>query len=163
MPDLVTVGKPMGAGYPMGAVITRREIVDRFAERYEYFSTFAATPAAAAAGNAVLDVLEDRRLPERAVVTGDHLRSRLRDLAAGSDVLGDVRGMGLVVGVDVLGGRPTAHRLLEALVDRGALAGLTGPSGDVLKVRPPLVWDHSHVDHFIDCLGGAVADIEGRS
>ena len=73
VPDLVTLGKPMGAGYPVGAVVTRRELVDRFAERYEYFSTFAATPAAAAAGNAVLDVLEDRRLPERALVTGAHL------------------------------------------------------------------------------------------
>ena len=115
VPDLVTLGKPMGAGYPIGAVVTRREIVDRFAERWEYFSTFAATPAAAAAGNAVLDVLEDRRLPERALVTGAHLGDRLRDLAGTADVLGDVRGTGLVAGIDVVD-RPTARRLLEALV-----------------------------------------------
>jgi 4-aminobutyrate aminotransferase-like enzyme len=145
----------MGAGYPIGAVVTRREIVDRFAERWEYFSTFAATPAAAAAGNAVLDVLEDRRLPERALVTGAYLAERLRDLAAATDVLGDVRAMGLVAGVDVVD-RPTAHRLLQALVAHGALAGLTGPRGDVLKVRPPLVWDETHVDHFVDSLARAI-------
>ncbi|GAA1941901.1 aminotransferase class III-fold pyridoxal phosphate-dependent enzyme [Nocardioides hwasunensis] len=151
VPDLVTLGKPMGAGYPMGAVVTRRELVDHFAGRYEYFSTFAATPAAAAAGNAVLDVLEDRGLPERAVITGGHLVERLRALAADSDLLGEVRGTGLVVGVDVVD-RPTARRLLQALVLRGVLAGLTGRDGAVLKVRPPLVWDETHVDVFVDCL-----------
>ncbi|MDR7254781.1 4-aminobutyrate aminotransferase-like enzyme/Ser/Thr protein kinase RdoA (MazF antagonist) [Nocardioides sp. BE266] len=156
VPDLVTVGKPMGAGYPMGAVVARREVVDRFAERYEYFSTFAATPAAAAAGNAVLDVLADRRLPERALVTGAYLQERLRGLASSYDLLGEVRGTGLVVGVDVLGGRDTAKALLEALVREGALAGLTGRRGDVLKVRPPLVWDETHVDHFVGCLTRAL-------
>ena len=158
VPDLVTLGKPMGAGYPIGAVVTRREVVDRFAERWEYFSTFAATPVAAAAGNAVLDVLEDRRLPEKALVTGAHLASRLRDLAGGTDLLGDVRAMGLVAGIDVVD-RTTAQRLLQALVARGALAGLTGPGGNVLKVRPPLVWDETHVDHFVDALAGALEDV----
>ena len=158
VPDLVTLGKPMGAGYPIGAVVTRREVVDRFARRWEYFSTFAATPAAAAAGNAVLDVLEDRQLPERAVVTGAHLAARLRDLARTTDVLGEVRAIGLVAGIDVVD-RPTARRLLQALVARGALAGLTGPGGDVLKVRPPLVWDETHVDVFVDALAGALEDV----
>lgn len=162
VPDLVTVGKPMGAGYPMGAVVARREVVDRLAERYEYFSTFAATPAAAAAGNAVLDVLRDRRLPERATVTGAYLQERLRGLAATYDLLGEVRGTGLVVGVDVAGSRATAKALLEALVREGALAGLTGPRGDVLKVRPPLVWDETHVDHFVGCLTRAIGDV-GRA
>ncbi|RYB93730.1 aminotransferase class III-fold pyridoxal phosphate-dependent enzyme [Nocardioides oleivorans] len=158
VPDLVTIGKPMGAGYPMGAVITRREHVDHFAQHYEYFSTFAATPAAAAAGNAVLDVLEDRGLPARALVTGDHLVARLRCLAATTEVLGEVRGTGLVVGVDVAS-RPVARALLQALVREGALAGLTGAGGDVLKVRPPLVWDESHVDHFIACLTRALGQV----
>ncbi|SEC22555.1 4-aminobutyrate aminotransferase [Nocardioides exalbidus] len=158
VPDLVTIGKPMGAGYPMGAVITRREHVDRFATHYEYFSTFAATPAAAAAGNAVLDVLSDRALPARALVTGEHLVSRLRTLAASTDVLGEVRGTGLVVGVDVVS-RPVARQLLQALVRAGALAGLTGPGGTVLKVRPPLVWDENHVDHFVACLTRALDQV----
>nr|WP_284304173.1 aminotransferase class III-fold pyridoxal phosphate-dependent enzyme [Mobilicoccus caccae] len=80
-PDFVTLGKPMGAGYPIGAMITRRELVDRFAEKYEYFSTFAATPAAAAAGLAVLDVLAERELPQQAVEVGAHLVDRLAALA----------------------------------------------------------------------------------
>jgi 4-aminobutyrate aminotransferase-like enzyme/Ser/Thr protein kinase RdoA (MazF antagonist) len=161
VPDLVTLGKPMGAGYPIGAVVTRREVVDRFAERWEYFSTFAATPVAAAAGNAVLDVLEDRRLPEKALVTGAYLAARLRELAGATDLLGDVRAMGLVAGIDVVD-RPTARKLLQALVARGALAGLTGPGGNVLKVRPPLVWDETHVDHFVDRLEQAVEDVRSR-
>ncbi len=161
VPDLVTLGKPMGAGYPIGAVVTRREVVDRFAERWDYFSTFAATPAAAAAGNAVLDVLEDRRLPERALVTGAHLATRLRDLSGGTDLLGDVRAMGLVAGIDVVD-RTTAQRLLQALVARGALAGLTGPGGNVLKVRPPLVWDETHVDHFVDAAGAGARGRQAR-
>jgi 4-aminobutyrate aminotransferase-like enzyme/Ser/Thr protein kinase RdoA (MazF antagonist) len=160
VPDLVTLGKPMGAGYPIGAVVTRRELVDEFARTYEYFSTFAATPAAAAAGNAVLDILADRSLPSRAVATGGYLVSRLRAVAETSDLLGDVRGTGLVVGVDVAS-RPVARQLLEALVREGVLAGLTGSGGNVLKVRPPLVWDETHVDHFMACLDRAVTTIGG--
>jgi len=158
-PDLVTLGKPMGAGYPIGAVVTRREIADVLAGRYEYFSTFAATPAAAAAGHAVLDVLELTELPARAVEVGDHLRRGLRELH--SPLLGEVRGTGLLAGVDVLpagdvSSREVARSLLEALVDRGVLAGLTGPGGDVLKVRPPLVWETGHADEFVERLGDVV-------
>lgn len=152
MPDLVTLGKPMGAGYPIGAVVTRREIAGALASRYEYFSTFAATPAAAAAGHAVLDVLELTELPARAVETGDYLRQRLRELAAGTPLLGEVRGAGLLAGIDIRPGRDAARQLLERLVSLGVLAGLTGPRGDVLKVRPPLVWETRHVDEFVDAL-----------
>ncbi|MEA5366716.1 aminotransferase class III-fold pyridoxal phosphate-dependent enzyme [Amycolatopsis sp., V23-08] len=158
-PDLVTLGKPMGAGYPIGAVVTRREIADVLAGRYEYFSTFAATPAAAAAGHAVLDVLELTGLPTRAVEVGAHLRRGLR--ALDSPVLGEVRGTGLLAGIDVLPAgdvpsREVARSLLEALVERGVLAGLTGPGGDVLKVRPPLVWETGHADEFVARLGEVV-------
>jgi 4-aminobutyrate aminotransferase-like enzyme/Ser/Thr protein kinase RdoA (MazF antagonist) len=160
-PDLVTLGKPMGAGYPIGALVTRREIADVLASRYEYFSTFAATPAAAAAGHAVLVVLELTGLPARAVRTGEHLRRGLRELAAGSPVLGSVRGTGLLAGVDVLPlgdatSREVARSLLEGLVGRGVLAGLTGPGSDVLKVRPPLVWEPRHADEFVERLGEAL-------
>jgi 4-aminobutyrate aminotransferase-like enzyme len=149
----------MGAGYPIGAVVTRREIADVLAGRYEYFSTFAATPAAAAAGHAVLDVLELTGLPARAVSTGEHLRRGLRELD--SPLLGEVRGTGLLAGIDVLpagdiSSREVARSLLEDLVGRGVLAGLTGPGGDVLKVRPPLVWETRHADEFVERLGEAV-------
>jgi 4-aminobutyrate aminotransferase-like enzyme len=164
-PDIVTLGKPMGAGYPIGAVITRREVADSLARDYEYFSTFAATPVAAAAGLAVLDVLSNERLPDQAPRTGDRLRRALRDLAVRDPRLGDVRGTGLIAGVDISAGpgseitgdRTFARDLLEALRDRGVLAGLTGPEGTVLKIRPPLIWQSEHVDLFARALGGALA------
>ena len=160
-PDLVTLGKPMGAGYPIGAVLTRRDIADSLARDYEYFSTFAATPAAAAAGCAVLDVLEAERLPEQAMRIGEHLRRRLRSLADGSERLGHVRGVGLLAGIDLLGpdgapDRAFAVSVREGLVARGVLAGLTGPGGTVLTVRPPLVWREEHADRFVDALAGTL-------
>ena len=155
----------MGAGYPIGAVITRREISDRLARDYEYFSTFAATPAAAAAGLAVLDILQQQALPEQAARVGEYLRRRLRQLARHDARLGEVRGTGLMAGVDVLGRQETAPRrafartLLDALRDQHVLAGLTGPDGTVLKVRPPLIWREEHADQFIGALEAALTQI----
>jgi 4-aminobutyrate aminotransferase-like enzyme/Ser/Thr protein kinase RdoA (MazF antagonist) len=166
-PDIVTLGKPMGAGYPIGAVITRREISDSLARDYEYFSTFAATPAAAAAGLAVLDILEQQALPRQAARVGEYLRGRLRHLARHDARLGDVRGTGLMAGVDVLGlpetraaqRRALARALLDALRDHHVLAGLTGPDGTVLKVRPPLIWREEHADQFTGALEAALTQI----
>lgn len=153
-PDIVTLGKPMGAGYPVGAVITRREIADRLAQRYEYFSTFAATPAAAAAALAVLDVLEQNGLPEQAVRVGTYLRARLTELAAGHDALGEARGVGLIAGVDLIG--TDAHDVLNGLVEQHVLAGLTGPDGTVLKIRPPLIWTEADVDLLVERLAAVL-------
>jgi 4-aminobutyrate aminotransferase-like enzyme/Ser/Thr protein kinase RdoA (MazF antagonist) len=170
VPDLVTLGKPMGAGYPIGALITRRDIADRLARDYEYFSTFAASAVAAAAGLAVLDVLEDEHLPERVVPVGDHLRDGLRELARRDARLGEVRGRGLVAGLDLVGPSPSGDRaarrsfaraLVEALRRRHVLAGLTGPDGTVLKVRPPLVWQNRHADLFVASLAAALAAVPG--
>lgn len=158
-PDIVTLGKPMGAGYPIGAVVTRREIADVLARKYEYFSTFAATPAAAAAGHAVLDILQLTSLPERAVEVGARLRAGLRELADGEPLLGAVRGIGLLAGVDI---RESPRALLELLVDHGVLAGLTGPRGDVLKIRPPLVWETTHADLFVERLGDTLSALREK-
>ncbi|GHJ39324.1 aminotransferase class III-fold pyridoxal phosphate-dependent enzyme [Streptomyces sp. TS71-3] len=165
-PDIVTLGKPMGAGYPIGAVVTRRDIARTLARDYEYFSTFAATPVAAAAGHAVLDVLEATGLPARAVEVGALLRERMREVAAAQPLLGEVRGTGLLAGVDVLSdgtrtSRAVAGELLDALVAEGILAGRTGPRGDVLKVRPPLVWEARHVEVFVEGLSGALRRLGG--
>lgn len=167
VPDIVSLGKPMGAGYPLAAVITRSDIAAALARDYEYFSTFAATPAAAAAGIAVLDVLRDRHLPEKAVEVGDYLSGCLREIAAQRPELGDVRHCGLMIGIDLVAGdgpapRPWANKLLQNLVIHGVIAGLTGPGGTVLKVRPPLVWSHAHADIFVDALQAALAATAGR-
>ena len=165
-PDVVTLGKPMGAGYPIGAVLTRREVADSLSRDYEYFSTFAATPAAAAAGCAVLDVLTQERLPEQGMRIGAHLRGRLRQLADGTGRLGEVRGVGLLAGIDLTGpdgptDRAFAIAVRDGLAARGVLAGLTGPTGTVLKVRPPLVWREEHADLFVDTLAATLSGIDG--
>ena len=159
-PDLVTLGKPMGAGYPIGAVLTRREIADSLARDYEYFSTFAATPVAGAAALAVLDTVQGGSLLSDAVEVGAHLRERLRAIAAGDARLGDVRGTGLLAGVDLRAGRETARDMLDGLAGRGVLAGLTGPTGTVLKIRPPLVWRREHADLFADTLAETLAALD---
>ncbi|MFC8511787.1 aminotransferase class III-fold pyridoxal phosphate-dependent enzyme [Streptomyces sp. NPDC057257] len=163
-PDLVTLGKPMGAGYPIGALITRREIADRLAEDYEYFSTFAATPVAAAAGLAVLDLLEHTGMPQRAALVGEYLRGRVAALQAAHPALAAVRGHGLIAGIELSpttgrDGRAFAEEVLAGLTERRVLAGLTGPHGTVLKVRPPLAWRTEHADLFVDALADTLASL----
>jgi 4-aminobutyrate aminotransferase-like enzyme/Ser/Thr protein kinase RdoA (MazF antagonist) len=156
-PDIVTIGKPMGAGYPIGATIARREIMDRLAARHEYFSTFAATAVAAAAANAVLDVIDERSLIAAAGAIGQQLRDGVRDIAERHSILGNVRGTGLICGVDLFPdqARPPkalAAQFLETLKRNRVLAGLTGPQGTVLKIRPPLIWTSEHVTNFLATL-----------
>ena len=154
VPDIVTLGKPMGNGYPVGAVITTAEIAGRFAESWHYFSTFAGSPMAAAAGMAVLDVLEGEGLPEQAARVGDHLR---HEIAALGDVrIVTVRGPGLFVGVE-LTDSDLAEAVVEGMREQGVLIGSTGPRGNVLKIRPPLVFSERHADLLVDRLQTVLA------
>jgi 4-aminobutyrate aminotransferase-like enzyme/Ser/Thr protein kinase RdoA (MazF antagonist) len=144
-PDIVTLGKPMGNGHPIAAVITRSEIVDRFGAQTTFFSTFGGNPVACAAALAVLDVLEDERLVANAVTVGDSLRSQLRALVERHESIGDVRGRGLMTGVELVHDRTTrepagdlASRVKDEMAERGVLIGTTGRHGNVLKIRPPL-------------------------
>jgi 4-aminobutyrate aminotransferase-like enzyme/Ser/Thr protein kinase RdoA (MazF antagonist) len=137
-PDIVTLGKPMGNGYPVAAVITRKDIVERFAFAGEIFSTFGGNPVAAQAALAVLDVIDDERLIAHAAHVGATLIEELSGLSL------DVRGQGLLVGVQMRGAQPAA-RMVDRLRDAGILVGRTGPHGDVLKIRPPLVFAEEHV------------------
>jgi 4-aminobutyrate aminotransferase-like enzyme len=162
-PDLVTLGKPMGNGHPVAAVITRREVAAAMAERYEYFSTFGGSPVSAVAALATLDVLEDRRLAQRASATGAHLRERLSRLADSVTWIGEVRGRGLLAGVEVKTSAETgttARAVAEALRHERVLIGVTGRHRDVLKIRPPLVWDESDVDHLVNALRRVASSID---
>jgi 4-aminobutyrate aminotransferase-like enzyme len=157
VPDIVTLGKPMGGGHPVAALVTTRAIAEAFAERYEFFSTFAGNPVSCAAALAVLDVLEQEQLPEQAVRVGEHLRSRLADLAVRRPSIVAVRGTGLVAGVELRAtegadSRAYARDVVEGLRDRGVLVGATGRRGNVLKIRPPLVWTDEHADLLADRL-----------
>ncbi len=144
-PDIVTLGKPMGNGHPVAAIVTRSDLVDRFAEQTTFFSTFGGNPVACAAALAVLDVIEDEGLVANAVSVGDWLRSALRQLAARHPSIGDVRGRGLMTGVELVLDPSTrapagdlASRVKDEMAEGGVLIGTSGRHGNVLKIRPPL-------------------------
>jgi 4-aminobutyrate aminotransferase-like enzyme len=148
-PDVVTLGKPMGNGYPVAAVITRRELVERFRYAGTVFSTFGGNPVAAQAALAVLDVIEDERLVAHAGRVGEDLRTRIR--ALGHPSIRDVRGAGLLTGFE-LDEPQRARDVVDRLRREGVLIGRTGPRDETLKIRPPLVFDESHVSVLLDAL-----------
>jgi len=163
VPDFVTLGKPMGNGHPVAAVITRREIVTALVGHATVFSTFGGNPVSAAAAHAVLDVIEDERVLERVQRTGGALRVALAELATARPAIGDVRGVGLAWGVELVadpatrepdGARATAVR--DRMRHRGVLVGTTGPGGNVLKIRPPLALGEEHVPVLMEALAAAL-------
>jgi 4-aminobutyrate aminotransferase-like enzyme/Ser/Thr protein kinase RdoA (MazF antagonist) len=149
-PDLVTLGKPMGNGYPVAAVITRREIAERLAATTRVFSTFGGNPVAAQAALAVLDVIEDERLVEHAARVGSRLVRSLERLGL------DARGRGLLVGVE-LPSPDLAERVVNQLRNDGILIGRTGRDENVLKIRPPLVFADEHADLVVEAVSRALA------
>ncbi len=162
VPDIVTLGKPMGDGHPVAAVLTRSDIVDAFAARTEFFSTFGGNPVACAAGLAVLDVLEGG-VQAKVADTGRALREALREAAAGDPRVAVVRGRGLLAGVvfvDPASGEPdgdAAGAVQDAMRERGVLIGTTGRHSNVLKIRPPLVFGPEHVGLAAEAFAGALA------
>ena len=156
-PDVVTLGKPMGNGYPIAAVVTRSDYVDALGDQAEFFSTFAGSPVAAVAALAVLDVIEDNDLVAHAHEMGELLRHRLREATAGSPAVREVRGRGLLVGVDLEGTPPSeVVAVLDRAREDGVLIGTTGPRSDVLKIRPPLVVTAAQVEQIARIVGSAI-------
>ena len=154
VPDVVTLGKPMGNGYPVAAVIARQELFDRLKEETEVFSTFGGNPVAASAALAVLDVIEDERLVENARDVGAELIRALRELD-----IGEVRGRGLLVGVQ-LESAETADAVVNGMREAGVLINRTGPRGDVLKIRPPLTVGADDVEMILDRLRICLREVE---
>jgi 4-aminobutyrate aminotransferase-like enzyme len=161
-PDIVTMGKPMGNGYPVAAVVTRPEILDALREREGYFNTFGGTPAAAAAGNAVLDVIEQEGLLANAQQVGEYLREQLRALMGRHLHIGDVRGAGLFIGVELVEAQNrsapwgAAPAIINAMRDRRVLIGAAGRWGNVLKIRPPLCFSTANADQLVSSLDDAL-------
>jgi 4-aminobutyrate aminotransferase-like enzyme len=159
-PDIVTLGKPMGNGYPVAAVITREEIFDRFSAIATVFSTFGGNPVAARAALAVLDVIEDERLVQNAGRVGSRFLRSLDALRRRHSSVSEVRGRGLLVGVELVADGPDAalaERVVDELREAGILIGRTGRHGNVLKIRPPLVFTDAHADMLSDALADALA------
>jgi 4-aminobutyrate aminotransferase-like enzyme/Ser/Thr protein kinase RdoA (MazF antagonist) len=158
-PDFVTLGKPMGNGHPVAAVITRREIAERFAADTVFFSTFGGNQVSVAAAHAVLDVLRDERVLPRVVEAGDALRSAVREIAVDHECIGDVRGMGLANAIEIVADRATqepdaatTEAIKNGLRDHGVLVGTTGTTGSMLKVRPTLAFTAREVPVFATAL-----------
>ena len=145
VPDIVTLGKPIGNGHPLGAVVTTPEIADSFLTGMEYFNTFGGNPVSAEIGLAVLDVIEDERLQSHALELGDYLKRGVRPHAA----ITDVRGHGLFLGIQ-LESRERAAHVKEALKARRVLISTDGPNEDVLKIKPPLVIGREDCDVFLE-------------
>ncbi|MDX6453346.1 MAG: hypothetical protein QOH16_3395 [Gaiellaceae bacterium] len=158
-PDFVTLGKPMGNGYPVAAVLTRRAIIDDFAFAGRVFSTFGGNPVAAQAALAVLDVIRDERIIPHVKRVGELLRGRLGELQARHSHIVEVRGFGLLAGVQ-LDDPGTAKAVVDAMRERGVLIGRTGPNDDVLKIRPPLVFEEEHVAVLVAALAESLNETQ---
>jgi 4-aminobutyrate aminotransferase-like enzyme len=159
VPDIVVLGKPIGNGFPLAAVVTTPEIAASFANGMEFFSTFGGNPVACAAGLAVLDVLRDESLQQNAQTVGSAWRRDLQALASRHALVGDVRGSGLFLGIDLVTNRESrapataeAHRIVNELRDHGILAGTDGPYHNVLKLRPPLSTTTADTGRFTQTL-----------
>lgn len=157
--DIVTLGKPVGNGFPLGVVVTTDDILNRFMDQTRLFSTFGGNAVACAAGNAVLDVIENENLVAQGREVGDYLRACVSGLASKHALIGDVRGFGMVSGIEFVSDRQqrtpaTAEtaRLLELMRQQRVLVGSDGRDANILKLRPSLVCRKSHVDRFVAAL-----------
>jgi len=166
VPDIVTLGKPIGNGYSMAAVVTRPAIVASLIEESDFFSTTGGNPVACSVGLAVLDVLEEEGLQGRAARVGTQLRSQIEKLARRHPLIGDVRGAGLFIGVELVRDRSTlepapeeAAATINRMRDLGVLVGVDGPHDNVLKIRPPLVFNESHALQLTNALDQALQEV----
>ena len=165
IPDVVVLGKPIGNGFPLAAVITTPEIARSFDNGMEFFNTFGGNPVACAAGIAVLTVVEEENLQQRALRVGNYLKKSLASLQAQYPIIGDVRGSGLFLGVDLVldpvtrsAATAQARYVVNRLRERGILTGTDGPFNNVIKLRPPLIISERDVDIFTETLGSVLAE-----
>ncbi|MEX3313612.1 aspartate aminotransferase family protein [Sulfitobacter sp. PS-8MA] len=164
VPDIVTMGKPMGNGFPVAGAAMRPELVKEFGEKARYFNTFGGNPVAAAAGMAVLDVIEGDGLQPHAQKMGAFLKAGLEEIAAKHPAIGDIRGTGLFWAVECVTSRetlqPDAHCasfVVNHLRNNGVLISATGPGANILKIRPPLVLQENEARFFLDAVAAAFA------
>ncbi|MDH5283462.1 MAG: aminotransferase class III-fold pyridoxal phosphate-dependent enzyme, partial [Gemmatimonadota bacterium] len=169
VPDIVTLGKPIGNGHPMAAVITTPEIASAFANGMEFFSSFGGNPVSAAVGLAVLDVLEEEQLQAGALRTGRHLKTRLEELTGRHQLIGDVRGEGLFLGVEFVRNRATlepateeAGDLVNLMREAGVLLSTDGPFDNVIKIKPPMAFGIPEAEIMVEELDRALGELSRR-
>ena len=155
-PDIVVTGKPMGNGLPLSACAASQDLVNDYRAKTRYFNTFASSPLQAAAGNAVLDVIEEEQLAANAQKVGAYLRSELESLVGKNPHFAEVRGNGLFLGLEWVKDednqepdRDGAIQMVNALKDKGFLTSNAGAFNNIIKIRPPLVFAQKHADQFL--------------
>lgn len=160
IPDIVALGKPIGNGHPIGAVITTPEIAGSFNNGMEFFSTFGGNTVSCAIGLAVLQVVQEEQLQQHALAVGHHLLEGLKALQRDHDLIREVRGSGLFIGVELVKDDNPATKEAETIVNRmrdgGILLGTDGPRHNVLKIRPPMPFSHADADLLLAVLGRAI-------
>ncbi len=166
-PDIVTMGKPIGNGHPLAAVVTTPEIARAFANGMEYFNTFGGNPVSCAVGLAVLDVIQEEALQENALRVGGYLLGELRALADTHRLIGHVRGKGLFIGIELVSDRETlapaaaeTTEIVERMKDRGILLSIDGPLHNVIKIKPPLVFDRGNAEQLATALDDVLSRLE---
>jgi 4-aminobutyrate aminotransferase-like enzyme len=170
VPDIVTMGKPMGNGHPIAAVVARRDLVEDFGNKGDYFNTFGGNPVSCAAALAVLDVIENENLQKNALAVGQHMIDGIWKLADEHECIGDVRGTGLFLALELVGdrgARTPATELTRAVVNdlraRGVLTGTIGPDSNIIKLRPPMVVSKADADFMLATLDESLRGLAGRS
>lgn len=166
IPDIVTMGKPIGDGHPLAAVVTTPAIAEEFSRKFHYFNTFGGNPVSAAVGLAVLDVIEQEKILQNVQQIGTFLGGKLGALAEKNELIGDVRGKGLFFGLEIVRDRSKlepgvaeAQQIREFLRDNGVLLSTTGPLNNVIKIRPPMVFSKSNAELLLDKLGQALGSV----
>jgi 4-aminobutyrate aminotransferase-like enzyme len=166
VPDIVVMGKPLGNGHPIGAVVTTREIADSFDTGMEFFSTFGGNTVSCAIGLAVLDVLRDEQLQDHALRVGAGMRGGLASMMDRYPIMGDVRGTGLFLGVELVRDRETlepagaeASFVANRMRERGVLLGTDGPYHNVVKIRPPMPFGDADAERLIEVFEDALKDL----
>ena len=167
VPDIVTMGKPMGNGHPLSAVVTTREIAHAFDNGMEYFNSFGGNPVSCAIGQAVLDIIRDEDLQANALDVGSHLLIQLNKLKSKHNLIGDVRGAGLFVGVELVKDRNTLEPadkevdyIINKMKDKGLLLSRDGPNHNVIKIKPPLVFTKENVDFLVKQLDETLGSLK---
>lgn len=158
-PDIVTMGKPMGNGQPIAGAVFRGEVLDAFGRTARYFNTFGGNPVSCAAANAVLDVIQGEGLMANCAAVGEYFKAGLQGLAERYPLIGDVRGAGLFVGVELVTDRASkapateaTARVVNGMRERGVLISSAGPAANILKIRPQLIFQREHADLFVQTL-----------
>jgi len=159
VPDIVVLGKPIGNGHPIGAVITTRAIADSFDNGMEFFSTFGGNNVSCAIGLKVLEVVQEENLQAHALRVGNHLLAGLHELNQRHEVIREIRGSGFFLGVELV---EDAHRVVNQMRERGILMGTEGPLHNVIKIRPPMPFSEADANRLVSTLDEALFAVEDK-